>query len=121
MSRRRPLAGSREPVTHGLPIGGGPATNVGRILAMYFLLDILYAIQYISFMKLRNHIKQHRARMNLTQEELAGLVGVQRQAILAIEKGKYVPSALLAFELARVLRMNITDLFELIEEGETHE
>ncbi|MBM4130666.1 helix-turn-helix transcriptional regulator [bacterium] len=72
-------------------------------------------------MKLRNHLKQHRARLNLTQEDLARLVGVQRQAILAIEKGKYVPSALLAFELARALEMSITDLFELSEEGDSHE
>lgn len=90
-------------------------------MVMYFLLDILYAIQYISAMRLRNHIKQHRARMNLTQEELASLVGVQRQAILAIEKGKYVPSALLAFSLARALKMNISDLFQLTEEGDSHE
>lgn len=88
---------------------------------MYFILDIMYAITYILAMKLTNHIKQHRARLNLTQEDLARLVGVQRQAILAIEKGKYVPSALLAFELARVLKMNITDLFELTEEGGSHE
>lgn len=88
---------------------------------MYSSLDILYALAYFSGMKLRNHLKQHRARLNLTQEDLARLVGVQRQAILAIEKGKYVPSALLAFELARALEMSITDLFELSEEGDSHE
>jgi putative transcriptional regulator len=69
-------------------------------------------------MKLRNHLKQHRARLDLTQEELSARVGVRRQAILAIEKGKYVPSALLAFQLARVLGMPVTELFELVDEEE---
>jgi len=69
-------------------------------------------------MKLINHIKQHRARLNLTQEDLAKLVGVRRQAILAVEKGKYVPSALLAFQLARALGMPISELFELQQEDD---
>ena len=68
-------------------------------------------------MELKNHIKQHRARLNLTQQELAEKVGVRRQAILAIEKGKYVPSALLAFQIAEVLGMKVDELFEL-EKGE---
>ena len=70
--------------------------------------------------RLRNHLKQHRARLDLTQEELAVRVGVRRQTILAIEKGHYAPSALLALLLARELDMNIGDLFELEirEEGE---
>jgi putative transcriptional regulator len=67
-------------------------------------------------MKLINHIKQHRARLDLTQQDLAEKVGVRRQAILAIEKGKYVPSAQLAFELARVLAMRVDELFELVED-----
>ena len=70
-------------------------------------------------MKLVNHIKQHRARLDLTQEDLAQRVGVRRQTILAVEKGKYVPSALLAFQLARALEMEVTELFELsLEEGD---
>lgn len=64
-------------------------------------------------MKLKNHIKQHRARLDLTQEELAVQVGVRRQTILAIEKGRYSPSALLAFQLADVLGMRVDELFEL--------
>ena len=68
-------------------------------------------------MELKNHIKQHRARLDLTQQELAEKVGVRRQAILAIEKGKYVPSALLAFQIAEVLGMKVDELFE-IEKGE---
>ncbi len=69
-------------------------------------------------MKLTNHLKQHRARLDWTQEDLAAAVGVRRQTILAIEKGKYVPSALLAFTLADALGMPVTDLFELVEGGD---
>ena len=69
---------------------------------------------------LRNHLKQHRARLDLTQEELAVRVGVRRQTILAIEKGHYAPSAVLALLLAKELGMSVDDLFELEtrEEGE---
>jgi putative transcriptional regulator len=63
--------------------------------------------------ELFNHIKQHRARLNLTQEDLAKRVGVRRQTIIAIEKGRYAPSALLAFKIARVLGMKVDELFEL--------
>ena len=62
-------------------------------------------------MKLINHIKQHRARLDLTQQDLADRVGVRRQTILAVEKGKYVPSALLAFRIAAALGMGIEELF----------
>ncbi|HDS00982.1 MAG TPA: transcriptional regulator [candidate division Zixibacteria bacterium] len=69
-------------------------------------------------MGLKNHIKQHRARLNLTQEELAQMVGVRRQTIISIEKGKYAPSAVLAFRIAKVLGMKVDDLFQLNEEFE---
>ena len=68
-------------------------------------------------MKLDNHVRQHRARLKLTQQDLAERVGVRRQTILAIEKGHYVPSAMLAFQIARVLEMKVDDLFELIDES----
>ena len=64
-------------------------------------------------MKLRNHIKQHRARLDLTQQQLAEKVDVRRQTILAIEKNQYAPSALLAFRISRVLGMRPDELFEL--------
>lgn len=64
--------------------------------------------------QLRTHLKQHRARLDLTQEELAERVGVRRQTILAIEKGHYVPSALLALLLGRELGMRVEELFELV-------
>ena len=67
-------------------------------------------------MELHNHIKQHRARLDLTQQDLADHVGVRRQTILALEKGHYIPSTLLAFKIARVLAMCVDELFELPEE-----
>jgi len=69
-------------------------------------------------MRLINHVKQHRARLDLTQQDLADRVGVRRQTILAIEKGHYVPSALLAFLMARELGMPVDELFGLVEEEE---
>jgi putative transcriptional regulator len=76
----------------------------------------MFAIAYILAMKLINHVKQHRARMDLTQQDLAERIGVRRQTILAIEKGHFIPSALLAFRIARELGMRVDDLFELVEE-----
>lgn len=70
-------------------------------------------------MRLANHVKQHRARLDLTQEDLAARVGVRRQTILAIEKGHFIPSALLAFLIARELGMNVDEVFELTDEGQT--
>ena len=79
----------------------------------------MFGIPYIHTMNLKNHIKQHRARLDLTQQDLADRVGVRRQTILAIEKGHYVPSALLAFLIARELGMRVDELFDLVEEEES--
>ena len=68
-------------------------------------------------MRLINHIRQHRARLDLTQEDLARRVGVRRQTILAIERGYYVPSALLAFRIAEELGMKVDELYELRDEN----
>jgi len=47
----------------------------------------------------------------MTQEELAGRVGVTRQTIIAIESGKYTPSLGLAFRIARTFKRGIEDIF----------
>lgn len=60
-----------------------------------------------------NHIKELRARHNLTQEDLAKKVGVRRETILFIEKGKYNPSLKLAHEIAKALKSKIEDVFVL--------
>jgi len=62
-------------------------------------------------MTFRTRIKELRARYDLTQDDLARKVGVRRETILYLEKGKYNPSLKLAHEVARVLKTTIDDLF----------
>lgn len=64
---------------------------------------------------MKNLIKLERARNNITQAELAEKVKVARQTIIAIEAGKFVPSTLLAFKIAKVLNCKADDIFELEE------
>jgi putative transcriptional regulator len=64
---------------------------------------------------MRNSIKVERARMNITQAQLAKLVNVSRQTINAIELGKYNPSTILALKIARVLNTSVNDIFILEE------
>jgi putative transcriptional regulator len=61
---------------------------------------------------MKNKIKVFRAMHDLTQEDLALAIGVTRQTILAIEKGKYVPSLDLAFRIARKFNVTIEDVFQ---------
>ena len=60
---------------------------------------------------MRTRIKEYRAKRGLTQEELARKVGVRRETIIFLEKGKYNPSLKLAHDVARVLKAKIEDLF----------
>ncbi len=60
---------------------------------------------------MRTRIKELRARYNLTQDELAEKVGVTRQTMLYLEKGKYNPSLLLAHKVAIVLNSKIDEVF----------
>lgn len=61
---------------------------------------------------MKTRIKEFRARNDITQEDLANKVGVSRQTILYIEKGKYNPSLLLAVKISKVLNSNVEELFE---------
>ena len=65
---------------------------------------------------MRTRIKELRARHNFTQEDLARIVGVRRETILYLEKGKYNPSLKLAHEVAKALKTTINDLFLFDEE-----
>lgn len=60
---------------------------------------------------MKTRIKELRAKLNLTQEELAKKVGVRRETIVFLEKGKYNPSLKLAYKIAKVLDSNIEDVF----------
>ena len=68
---------------------------------------------------MKNKIKVFRAMHDLTQEDLAEATGVTRQTILAIEKGKYVPSLDLAFRIARQFQVNIEEVFQYDEDTRT--
>lgn len=59
-----------------------------------------------------NHIKELRAKYNLTQEELATSVDVRRETIIHLEKNKYSPSLELAHKIAKTLHTSIDELFE---------
>lgn len=60
---------------------------------------------------LTSRLRDHRARAGLSQQELAHCVGVSRQAVVAIEAGRSVPSTALALQLASALRCTVEDLF----------
>lgn len=60
---------------------------------------------------MRTRIKELRARYDLTQEELAKKVGVRRETIVFLEKGKYNPSLKLAYDIAKALDAKIEELF----------
>jgi len=64
-------------------------------------------------MNLCNRLREIRLDMGLTQERLADKVGVTRQTIIAVEKGKFVPSVKLALELASALNTTLENVFWL--------
>ena len=62
---------------------------------------------------MKTRIKEFRARHNLTQDDLAKKVGVRRETIVFLEKGKYNPSLQLAHAIAKALNAKIEELFVL--------
>jgi putative transcriptional regulator len=60
---------------------------------------------------MKTRIKELRARYDLTQEDLARKIGVRRETILFMEKGKYNPSLKLAHDVAKALQTTIDELF----------
>lgn len=62
---------------------------------------------------MNNRIKELRARNNLTQLDLAKLVGVRRETIVFLEKGKYNPSLKLAHKISKVFKETIEYVFKL--------
>ena len=66
---------------------------------------------------MNNRLRVLRAERGWSQAELGGRVGVSRQAVNAIETGKYDPSLPLAFKLARLFEMPIEDIFSDDEGG----
>ena len=68
---------------------------------------------------MRNRVRELRVGRGLTQEEIAESVGVSRQTIISIEVGRYNPSIVLAYKLARAFDQSIEDVF--FYEPETEE
>jgi putative transcriptional regulator len=61
----------------------------------------------------QNKIYEIRMRADITQEKLSEKIGVSRQTIIAIEKGNYIPSVLLALKLAKFFKQPVEELFSL--------
>jgi putative transcriptional regulator len=61
----------------------------------------------------KNYIKVERAKINITQQELANAVQVSRQTINSIETQKYVPSTILSLKIALFFKVAVEQLFEL--------
>ena len=65
---------------------------------------------------MKNRIRVARAGVRMTQQQLADAIGVSRQAINAIESGKFVPSTVLALKLAQIFQNPVEDIFLLDDE-----
>lgn len=91
------------------------------------MLDILCALEYNSIVKqtfhfeigrdeMKNRLEEIRKSRGIKQEELARALEVSRQTVSSLEKGRYNPSILLAFKIARYFDMTIEDIFLYEEE-----
>ena len=67
----------------------------------------------------KNRLEEIRKARGLSQEELAKILAVSRQTISSLEKGRYNPSILLAFKIARYFELTIEEIF-IYEEDENH-
>lgn len=67
-------------------------------------------------MPLKNHLKEHRARLGVNQQQMGQMAGVSRQTISQIERGDYSPSVTLALKLAKLCGVTVEDIFSYEEE-----
>jgi putative transcriptional regulator len=65
--------------------------------------------------RLHNRLRERRARLSLTQADLAAMVVVSRKTINTVENGVFIPSTVLALRLARALGTSVETLFQLPE------
>ncbi len=61
---------------------------------------------------MKNQLEELRRQHAIRQEDLAQALGVSRQTVISLEKGKYNPSLALAFKLARYFNLSIEDIFD---------
>ena len=76
---------------------------------MVFWCFLLY--EKVQLMK--NKIKVERAKKDMTQEDLAKLLGVSRQTVNSMEKNRYAPSTILALKLSKIFNCSVNDIFQL--------
>jgi putative transcriptional regulator len=80
------------------------------------MLKVCYIMLKVYYMQtFTSHIKVLRAQAGITQEELAEKVGVVRQTIAYLERGEYVPSLTLAWQIAKALGVSIDQAFSFEE------
>lgn len=60
---------------------------------------------------IKNEVYSLRTKIGLTQEELANMAGITRQTVIAIEKGNYTPSVLLALKIAKIFDLSVEEIF----------
>jgi len=65
---------------------------------------------------MKNTVKVERAKLNITQQELAEMIGVSRQTINSVETQKYIPSTVLALKIAVAFNTTVNAIFELEDE-----
>ena len=78
---------------------------------MVFWCFLLY--EKVQLMK--NSIKVERAKKDMTQQELAKLLGVSRQTVNSMEKNRYAPSTILALKLSAIFKCSVNEIFQLEE------
>tara|TARA_Y100000034_G_scaffold118961_1_gene160242 strand:- start:386 stop:628 length:243 start_codon:yes stop_codon:yes gene_type:complete len=78
---------------------------------MVFWCFLLY--EKVQLMK--NSIKVERAKKDMTQEDLAKLLGVSRQTVNSMEKNRYAPSTILALKLSAIFECSVNEIFQLEE------
>ena len=67
-------------------------------------------------MKLKNRLKELRARDGLNQTDLAKKAGVSRQTIILLERDEYTPSVVIALKIAQIFNESVENVFRLVEE-----
>lgn len=91
-------------------------TKKKTLTRVFFLVLVIYdsIVKYTCTMlskNIKNNIQELRQAKGMTQSELAEAVGVTRQTIIAIEKGNYTPSLLLAFAFSHVFKKPLETIF----------
>lgn len=68
---------------------------------------------------MKNRVREERVRREMSQAELAGVLGVSRQTVISIESGRYLPSLPLAFRIAGFFELPVEKMFDPVEEERT--